>query len=455
MTFSKCILAVALSAAFSMAAHAAVTAEEAKQLGTTLTLVGAEKAGNADQSIPAYTGGLTTPPAAYKSGSGIRPDPYSNEKPLISITSKNMAQYKDKLTVATQQLLERYPDSYRVDLYPTHRSVALPKFVTDNTFKNATGASTTDEGVGLKGAHAGYPFPIPKTGNEVMWNHLLRYVGQAYISKFDSVVVDSAGKATLSTTGEITQEYPIYDPKKTGEIAATDTYFRLKIQYLGPARRAGEGVLTVDSVNPSVKPRRAWQYLPGQRRVKLAPDISYDTPNPGNAGMSTYDDSWIFNGALDRYDFKLVGKKEMIVPYNDYRMLYETKGEDVTKPNHLNPDVVRWELHRVWVVEATLKPGKRHIYAKRVFYVDEDSWVALASDQYDARGKLYRGGFSFITAAYEMPAPSADANATYDLISGSYAMTGVNLGSYYGVKFIEPLTEYDWSPDALAGQGIR
>lgn len=455
MKFAKCILAGALSAAFCVAAQAAVTAEEAKQLGSTLTLVGAEMAGNADQSIPAYTGGMTTPPASFKAGSGIRPDPFADEKPLVAITAKNMLQYEDQLTASTKQLLERYPDSYRVDLYPTHRSVAFPKFVTDNTVANATSATTTADGVGLQGAFAGYPFPIPKTGNEVMWNHLLRFVGHVYKSKFDSVVVDSAGKATLSTTGEITQEFPIYDPKKTGQISDKDVYFRLKIAYLGPARRAGEGLLTVDSVNPLVQPRRAWQYLPGQRRVKLAPDVSYDTPNPGNAGMSTYDDSWVFNGALDRYDFKLVGKKEMIIPYNAYRFLYEAKREDVTTANHLNPDTVRWERHRVWVVEATLKPGKRHIYAKRVFYIDEDSWIALAADQYDARGQLYRGTFSFLAPSYDLPAPSADANVYYDFIAGSYAITGVNLGSYYGNKPLEPLSENEWSPDALAGQGIR
>ncbi len=61
-------------------------------------------------------------------------------------------------------------------------------------------------------------------------------------------------------------------------------------------------------------------YLPGQRRVKAAPDVAYDTPNPGTAGATTYDDAFMFNGAMDRYDFKLIGKKEMYVPYNAYKL---------------------------------------------------------------------------------------------------------------------------------------
>ena len=31
----------------------------------------------------------------------------------------------------------------------------------------------------------------------------------------------------------------------------------------------------------------------------------------------------MFNGAMDRYDFKLIGKKEMVIPYNAYRFQYD------------------------------------------------------------------------------------------------------------------------------------
>lgn len=453
MKFSQALIACALTAACT--AQVAVGAEETKQLGTTLTLIGAERAGNADGSIPEYTGGLTTPPAGFEAGSGIRPDPFANEKPLATITAANMAQYEAKLTAATRELLTRHPNTFRVDLYPTHRTVAFPQYVLENTLKNATSAETTGEGLGLRNAYAGYPFPVPKTGYEAMWNHLLRYGGHAIQSKFDTVNVSSDGRATLSTTGEIAQEFPIYDPRRTEMLSEKDTYSRIRINYTAPARRAGEAVLTMDSINPLAQPRRAWQYLPGQRRVKLAPDVSYDTPNPGGAGMSTYDDSWIFNGAMDRYDFKLVGKQEIVVPYNAYKLVYWKNAKDVTTPNHLNPDLVRWELHRVWVVEATLKPGKRHIYSKRVFYLDEDSWVALASDQYDARGQLYRAGFSFMAPAYDLPAPQSDTHISYDFVAGLYSFVGANVGNYIGTRYVDALPDSEWSADALAGSGVR
>jgi hypothetical protein len=378
-----------LALAFAASAHAAITAEEAKALGTTLTPIGAERAGNKDGTIPEYKGGLTTPPAGYKSGDGIRPNPFASEKPRLQIDAKNMAQHADKLTEGTKAMLQKYP-TFRVDVYPTHRTVAFPKFVVDNTLKNATRAKTANSGLSIEGAHAGFPFPIPKNGHEAMWNHLVRFNGQAYESKYRNLTVDANGRPTLATEGNSVQEYPFWDNGKT----AAETYWRIKLVYTGPARRAGEGLLIVDPLDVGTKDRRAWSYLPGQRRVKVAPDFAHDTPNPGTAGSNTFDDVFLFNGSMERFDFKLVGKKEIYVPYNAYGAVYQAKQDDLLKPNHLNPDLVRWELHRVWVVEATLKEGKRHIYGKRVFYLDEDSWAALASDQYDARGQLYRVGLA-------------------------------------------------------------
>jgi hypothetical protein len=434
-------------------AFAAVSADEAKKLGAALTPFGAEAGGNADKSIPDYAGGVAVP-AGYHKGSGVRPDPFAADKPLFTIKAADVAKYDAKLTAGTKELLKKYP-TMRVDVFPSHRSAAFPKYVLDNTAKNATSVKTTDGGLGLEGTYAGIPFPIPKTGQEVMWNHLLRYQGPTQFTKYDSINVDAAGKAVLATSGEIYIEVPYYDAKRTAPSADNDIYFRTKIAYTAPARRAGEALLAQDYVNPMKFGRKAWQYLPGQRRVKLAPDIAYDTPNPGSAGASTYDDAWVFTGAMDRYDWKLVGKREMIVPYNDYQLVYAKDPYAVTTPGHLNPDFVRWELHRVWVVEATLKEGKRHIYAKRTFYVDEDSWAAVASDQYDARGALFRAGFIYLNTAYEIPAPATNAQAFYDFNSGGYNVSGL-LGAYdIGLKFIDALPATQWTADALAGAGVR
>lgn len=452
MKFVHSLMAASLAVAFAGNVQAAVSPAEAAKLGTSLTPVGAEKAASADGSIPAYEGGLTTAPAGFKAGDSMRPNPYASEKPVKVIDSKNVDQFKGMLSATTVELAKRYP-SFRIDVYPTHRSVALPQAVLDNSMKNAVNAKTLEGGLAVDNVLPGIPFPIPQSGAEAMWNFLLRFQGVNIASKYDSWNVDSAGVAALATTGQAFINYAIYEDMSK-PISATDTYYQMKLYYTGPARRAGEAIMLKDAANPLEQPRRAWQYLPGQRRVKLAPNLAYDTPNPGTAGAGTYDDVFVFNGALDRFDWKLVGKQEMIVPYNTYALTYQPDAKALTTPNHLAPEFVRWEKHRVWVVEGTLKEGARHIYAKRRFYLDEDSWMALASDQYDARGKLYRGSFAFLSQSYDKQTPDATPFMIYDLVGGSYNINGV-VGPYGGIKYGESLSKAQWSPEALAGAGIR
>lgn len=449
MRFHRIAVAALLAASGTFTAHAAVSADEAKALGSTLTPVGAEKAASKDGSIPAYTGGLTTPPAGFKAGDGIRPSPFASEKPRFSVDAKNMVQHTANLSEGAKALLQKYP-TFRLDVYPTHRTVAFPKYVQDNTAKNAVKARTLNDGLSIEGAHAGFPFPLPKNGNEAMWNHLVRFNGPAFEAKYRNLNVDANGRVALATEGISVQEFPFWDAGKT----SAETFWRIKLTYTGPARRAGEALMIVDPLDIGTKDRRAWSYLPGQRRTKVAPDLAHDTPNPGTAGATTFDDTFMFNGSMDRFEFKLVGKKEMLVPYNAYQAVYQSKQDDLLKPNHLNPDLVRWEMHRVWVVEATLKPGKRHVYSKRTFYLDEDSWAALASDEYDARGQLWRAGFAYMAPSYDLPAPYTDMFGHYDLVSRVYSLTGF-IAETGGLRHTRPLSDREWTPDALAGAGIR
>ncbi|MDM0047422.1 DUF1329 domain-containing protein [Variovorax sp. J22R115] len=435
---------------YSASIQAAVSADEAKKLGAELTAVGAEKAGNKEGTIPEYTGGLTTPPASFDKSKNVRPDPFASEKPLFSIDAKNMATYADKLSAGTQALMKAIPD-FRIDVYPTHRTAAYPKFVLENSVANATRAKISDDGMSSLGARAGIPFPIPKTGNEAMLNHIARYQGiSVVLPKYSAYNVDSAGNLTLATQGVWTAESPYYQDKDGGATLVA----RARANYTGPARRAGEAIMTLEPIDYSSNGRRAWQYLPGQRRVRLAPDLAYDTPNASTGGQSTIDDVNLFSGKLDRYDFKLVGKKELYVPYNDYRFNYSDKPEDVFQAKSINPSAVRWELHRVWVVEASLKEGKRHIYSRRTFYLDEDTWSVTASDQYDGRSQLWRAGFAYPTQMYDRTAPNSMTSGHYDLLAGTYY---VNLWpGTSGVKVTDSAQpDSEWTADSLASQGVR
>lgn len=436
-------------------AQAAVSAEEAKQLGTTLTPWGAIMAGNAEGTIPAYTGGLTKPPAGWnKANPGQRPDPFANEKPLYSITAKNMDQYADKLAEGAKAMLKQYP-TFRIDVYPTHRTAAFPKYVQDGTIKNATKCKTIDGGLSVEDCFGGMPFPIPKTGNEAIWNTLLQYAGTAMFQGTESWYVDGAGRSTMASSNDAIHYFPNFDQKATG----SNKSWMIRNTYTGPARTAGEGILVIDPVNYVNDNRKAWQYIPGQRRVKLAPDLAYDTPAPNSAGLITMDQLPTFAGSMDRFDFKLVGKKEIFLPYNTYKMgaggdAANCGVEKFLTANHWNPDCVRWELHRVNVVESTLKPGKRHVYAKRVFFLDEDGANGTLTDMYDASGKLYRLGFALNAPQYEDPSPYGYSFGNFDLLThGWFILSWDRPGTKGHYSVPTPSANY-FTPEALAG-GIR
>jgi len=449
MIIRKGLITASLLVGCTGIACGAITAEEAKKLGTTLTPIGAEKAGNRDGSIPEYTGGLTTAPAGFKKGSRLRPDPFAGEKPLFSIDQKSEAKYADKLTDGQKQLMKKYP-GFRMDVYKTHRTAAFPKYVNDNTIKQATTTKTANNGLSLVGAHAAYPFPIPKDGYEAMWNHIIRFNGVSLQHNPRSWVVNASGRPTMTYQLDELLDWPYWDPKRN----SSELFWRLKDIATGPPRNVGEMLLVLDPLDMYGKGRRAWQYLPGQRRTKLAPDINYDTPNTQLNGATAYDEWCLFLGSMDRFKFKLVGKKEMYVPYNNYKLVYGSKADQLLTPKHINPDFVRWELHRVWVVEATLQPGKRHIYSKRVFYLDEDSWTALASDEYDARGQLYRSAFMYMVQNYDVLTPYSFTHGFYDFNSNLYTLD-VNVAETGGVVYKAVLPDKEWGPDALAGSGVR
>jgi hypothetical protein len=448
MTTIHRIIAAAALLATAAWAHAVVSDEEAKALGTTLTPFGAEKTGNSDGTIPEYSGGLTTPPASYKPGSGMRPDPYAGDKPLFSIDAKNLDKYADKLTEGAKAMMKKYP-AYRIDVYPTHRSAAFPAYVLDHSVKNATRCKTIEDGLGLDSAcYGGIPFPIPKAGIEVMWNLQAHFNGPTVEFRAKTSYVDASGRVVLAADFNGYVESPYYYPDKT---SAEILKWQRGDQLL--SRNAGNAAMFADYLNPVATGRRAWSYSPGQRRVRVSPDFAYDTPTDSSGGVQVFDEASTYSGKMDRFDFKLVGKKEVYMPYNSYKLYYDSKLVDILKPNFVNPDLNRFELHRVWVVEATLKPGKRHIYSKRVFYLDEDQGGVMA-ETYDASGKLWRVIMNYTAPSYEVPAPLTTLVTHYDLVNGIYVLIS-HTGEYYGVKHPAPRPSKFWTPDSLAGSGIR
>jgi hypothetical protein len=444
---AACLAALGLP----FAASAGVSAEEAARLKTELTPLGAEKAGNKDGSIPAWTGGYTTPIPGDKPG-GRRSDPFKDEKPLYSISAKNAEPYADKLTDGTKAMLKKYPDSFRVDVYKTHRTAAAPQWVYDNTFKNA-GRAKLDGDV-VSGAYGGIPFPIPKTGTEVMWNHLLRWRGTAWQFQTDMYQLTADGKSVLATDGVGDQQMPYYLPDGSPEkFAQSGDYWLVRLVNAGPPIRAGEAIVGRENVDPAKA--QAWVYLTGQRRVRKLPNPCCDTPTPAAAGVMSFDEIEVFTGRLERFDFKLLGKKEMLIPYNSNRLLQPKTDAEVLSAHHLNPDFVRWELHRVWVVEASVREGKRHQAPKNRYYCDEDTWICVLGDRWDANGQLWKTLWNQTFVAPDLPGLVGGAMGFNDLISGTAFVANLYNAKNAHYPIVSPFPDSNFTPDAMAAAGAR
>ncbi|NJC87017.1 MAG: DUF1329 domain-containing protein [Desulfuromonas sp.] len=450
-TIWQTLLATALTMTLAAPALAGISADEAARLGKELTPLGAEKAGNKDGSIPAWDGGITAPPAGYKKGQH-HPDPFAADKPLFTITAAEAGKYADKLTAGQQAMLKLYP-SYKMKVFPTRRSASAPQRIYDATRNAAVKAQLTTGGNGVTGVTAGIPFPIPKSGVEVIWNHILRWRGNAFERNFGVAPLTRGGDYTMvefNEKGDFRYNREGMTEEKLDNIIAM-----FKQEIFAPARLAGRILLVHETLDQNKENRSAWLYNPGQRRVRRAPNVAFDNPKEGGDGLTTSDTVDMYNGSPERYDWTLVGKKELYVPYNSYALHSDKlKYKDILTPLHLNPEHLRYELHRVWVVEAKLKTGMRHIYQRRVFYIDEDSWQILAMDQYDSRDQLWRVSEAHCINYYEVPTFWSAVETHYDLQSGRYIainLTNETAPYNFDVKF--DATEF--TPDALRREGKR
>lgn len=445
---------------------AAVSESDAAKLGTTLTPMGAEKAGNAAGTIPAWS------PLPKNAGAvdskGFLADPYAQEQPLFVITAQNVDQYKATLSPGQIAMFKRYPDTFKMKVFPSHRGATVPDDVFAAIKGNATKTKLVAGGNGLENFKTAIPFPIPQNGAEVIWNHITRYRGGSVQRLVTQATPQANGSYNLvyfkdqfvfrdnvkKSGADDEKAKSGDDDEKTGDTSNILFYFKQEVT--APARLAGGVLLVHETLDQVKEPRMAWVYNAGQRRVRRAPQVSYDGPGTAADGLRTSDNLDMYNGAPDRYDWKLIGKQEMYIASDSYKLDDPTlKYADIIKAGHINQDLARYELRRVWHVTATLKEGQRHIYAKRDFFIDEDTWQAAVIDHYDGRGQLWRVAEAHSQNYYNVQVPWYTLETLYDLQSGRYLALGMKNEekSAYNFKFEASVS--DFSPSALRQSGVR
>jgi hypothetical protein len=448
MTANKYLVAWAAAAALTLGLSplaGAMTAADVERLGKDLTPNGAERAGNKEGTIPAWTGGLTKPPAGWKPEQGYV-DPFKDDKPLFTINSTNLDTYKDKVSPGMQALLKKHAH-LSMPIYPSHRTFANPQSVYDATKAQAGKVGLKDmtiTGFSLPGT----PFPVPSNGVEAMYNHVTRYFG-SYNWCMEWIPVRSNGDWYRAGFCEDVVQGQNFDEKQPNLV------FSFYGLYDAPATLLGTIYLVRDPIDYTVGERQAWIYNAGQRRVRRAPDLAYDGSPDGYEGMRTVDDYWGFSGAMDRFDWKLVGKREMYIPYNAYKVAdKKLKYKDIIGKNSLKPELLRYELHRVWEVEATLKKGMSHVYSKRTFFLDEDSHLVTLTDNYDSRGALWRTQVLGLVQAYDAQTMYQAPWIQHDLVADSYHVIGLS-NEREPIVFNTPRKWADFQPDAIRRRGTR
>ena len=426
--------------------------DQIDRLRQDLTPMGSERAGNADGTIPEWTGGITEPPAGYSPGDH-HPNPFPDDQPLFRITGANYKDYADKLSVGQIGLFEKYGDTYFMDVFQSRRSASFPEHIYEMSIKNASTAKLADQGEGVIDASEGFPFPFPENAYELMWNHKLKFKDIGGVRYNNQVAPTADGNFTVTV---IREELLGLYYKEGMTIEDTNNillYFFQEVE--SPARLAGNILLVHETLNQTVQPRQAWIYNPGQRRVRRAPNVAYDNPGTGSDGLRTNDMTDMFNGAMDRFDWKVVGKKELYIPYNSYDAHAEgISYDEFVQPGHLNPELMRYELHRVWIIDATLKEGMRHINARRTFYLDEDSYQIVLIDHYDGREQLWRVSECHSINYYDVPTTWSTIEAHYDLQSGRYVAQGFDNTMPVNTFNVE-MNPSQYTPQALRTRGRR
>jgi hypothetical protein len=417
--------ALSVGTGFPKVARAFTTAD-ADKLKTTLTPLGAERAGNADGTIPAWTG-ENLPLPSGGGPYGLMPDFFASDAKILTINAGNMAQYQDKLSPGVIALMTKFPN-YRIDVYPTHRTAIATQEVYDNAYANVTRSQPVAGGyrLGFTGGYGAIPFPIldqddPYAGGaQAIWNHCCRWLGPYGTRNWTNHTMIN-GQLVLASGYLLHQSHPNYFPG-----GSPDNYNgwsqMSRFDVWGPPQTKGQSFLEYEPTNPTAEPVEIWEYLNGQGRVRKAPELQYDTPSSQNDDVENYDENSMFLGALQQYDWKLVGRKEMYIPYNSNKMTHATSAEVLT-PDFINPDYVRWELHRVWVVEATLHPGQRNVLPHRLFYVDEDTYQIALNHAFDAQGNMFHVSVSCFENRPDIPATTQLCTVVYNIQTSQYATT--------------------------------
>lgn len=415
-----------LIALFGNPLSAKMSEQDVARLGNDLNPMGGIKAANADGMIPQWTGSIVGLPKGLQwDGPGTPyPNPWPDEKPLFVITSDNMEQHAQRLSPGQIAMFKAYPETFRMPVYPSHRDFAYSNAYYAKALYNARNAELYNDSEGIRGYVGGPAFPVPSNGPEAVW--YTRTTGSYAVREGEYSDIAVFPNGTRSTRrSRFRQESPYTDLSNPNtpeyEYPKLGKYASYIMTYVTePARDKGLITSIFEPYDYSENAREVWRYLPGSRRVRRAPTVGFDTPD-GPGGLKTVDEVRGFNGSMERFEWELLGRQEMFIPYHNYDFDDPQLDYDQLLTSfHANPDYMRYELKRVWVAQGTLRKGQRHLYGKRRIYIDEDTGLSAITENYDGRGELWKVVLFNNIYEYHGAAYLRRVQMYHDLRAGAY-----------------------------------
>ncbi len=423
--------------------------------GPEFTPVGAQTAGTEDGRIPAWTGGLSEKdwPPGYAPGSRLL-DPFATDQPEYVITAQNLREHQADLSLGHRALLERYPD-YRIPVYPSRRSGAYPQAIYDASQANRGRAKLLGSDA-LTGAKLGFPFVSPSNGVEAMWNHRVRYRGDAAELRSRQVLVLANGTYSEQYLQTEQALYLYANIQSPSDLSKENILLYYLTHFATNSGDLGFTALVHESANVLERERSIWVIPKGISKMFRIPPVGYDNPFPGSGGIAFVDMIDMYNGAFDRYDWKILGKREVLLPYNAYRLNdAQVANEDLLQAGFMKPDRARYELHRVWLIEANERGGKRHSFGARRFYLDEDTWNVVLVENYDRKGALWRFQEGHLLQDYGQLWSNAMPVVTYDLKDGRYFINRLTNDDRWPQRDAPPPQARDFRPATVKAKYSR
>jgi len=423
LLFLLCVLACA-----PVGTYAAETALDDKKY----TPFGSERNGNDDGSIPAWQGDKDYADKKYSE--------LVSETPLFEITENNYNQYAEYLSDGQKALFATYPSSFKMPVYTSYRLHNIPDHFASATFKNKQDAILIDDGNGLDNVWPGIPFPSPDNALEIIWNHTTSWRGLSFSASYTEASI-RPNEATTIIKSKLDFASPFHDPNREKYSGNGKLFYFLATTY-SPALLAGGATLVHESTQPRLSPRKTWIYVKGNKRVQRLPSLTHDGPNMNSEHIRVIDEVNLFNGAPDRYNWKIIAKKEHFIPYNNNRLAARDKDiGTILGSSHIDPNMARYEKHRVWVVEGTLKDSENHLYKKRVFYIDEDSWLIVLAEQYNDKDELWRTSSSYIKYYPDMPGTFTVLDSFHDLSTNNYYIQAITQQNKKAIEFFDSVLD--------------